>query len=284
VEILCRRLHSSLAGIKCRFDSLFARCRFSLSVGYQLTPGRPVRKLFGTKQFERLVLQTWLLSSTDLERAIPVVFQTGILSQAILSASLSSRPIVEPVQIGTPPSADGGKCGAGFQTRAVARNGIGLVVAFRGAVTTPSRRAHKHFSSRQMAVSSAPKHQLEAGTALPTLGPSARVQGLVLDDSSALRSHQRGSAAGVPRSTAETILTSPYAYAVRILQACETGRCWRRHSRNTRAGGSLSNWLHRAAWPESGESGPVLLLMGSGTFFCPAVPRSLPISVFYVRN
>jgi NTE family protein len=152
--------------------------RFGLASNERL--GALVQKLFGTKQFEDLVLPLAIVA-TDLGTGDPVVFRQGNLSEAI-RASCAFPGLFEPIQIGTRCLADGGIV-APVPTRAAREMGAGIVVGVSVGLHDGQRGAPTNiFQVVSRAVSAAQKHQLEAWERHADLVLRPSVQGLAWDD------------------------------------------------------------------------------------------------------
>jgi NTE family protein len=152
--------------------------RFGLASNERL--GALVQKLFGTKQFEDLVLPLAIVA-TDLGTGDPVVFRQGNLAQAI-RASCAFPGLFEPVQIGTRCLADGGIV-APVPTRAAREMGAEIVVGVSVGLHDGQRGAPTNiFQVVSRAVSAAQKHQLEAWERHADLVLRPAVQGLAWDD------------------------------------------------------------------------------------------------------
>ncbi len=142
--------------------------------------GALVQKLFGTKQFEDLVLPLAIVA-TDLGTGDPVVFRQGNLAQAI-RASCAFPGLFEPVQIGTRCLADGGIV-APVPTRAAREMGADIVVGVSVGLHDGQRGAPTNiFQVVSRAVSAAQKHQLEAWERHADLVLRPAVQSLAWDD------------------------------------------------------------------------------------------------------
>ena len=152
--------------------------RFGLASNERL--GALVQKLFGTKQFEDLVLPLAIVA-TDLGTGDPVVFRQGNLAQAI-RASCAFPGLFEPVQIGTRCLADGGIV-APVPTRAAREMGAEIVVGVSVGLHDGQRGAPTNiFQVVSRAVSAAQKHQLEAWEHHADLVLRPAVQSLAWDD------------------------------------------------------------------------------------------------------
>src|ERR1700739_195340 len=142
--------------------------------------GALVQKLFGTKQFEDLVLPLAIVA-TDLGTGDPVVFRQGNLAEAI-RASCAFPGLFEPVQIGTRCLADGGIV-APVPTRAAREMGAEIVVGVSVGLHDGQRGAPTNiFQVVSRAVSAAQKHQLEAWERYADLVLRPSVQSLAWDD------------------------------------------------------------------------------------------------------
>jgi NTE family protein len=152
--------------------------RYGLASNERL--GALVQKLFGTKQFEDLVLPLAIVA-TDLGTGDPVVFRQGNLAEAI-RASCAFPGLFEPVQIGTRCLADGGIV-APVPTRAAREMGAEIVVGVSVGLHDGQRGAPTNiFQVVSRAVSAAQKHQLEAWERHADLVLRPSVQGLAWDD------------------------------------------------------------------------------------------------------
>jgi NTE family protein len=152
--------------------------RFGLASNERL--GALVQKLFGTKQFEDLVLPLAIVA-TDLGTGDPVVFRQGNLGEAI-RASCAFPGLFEPIQIGTRCLADGGIV-APVPTRAAREMGAEIVVGVSVGLHDGQRGAPTNiFQVVSRAVSAAQKHQLEAWERYADLVLRPAVQGLAWDD------------------------------------------------------------------------------------------------------
>ena len=152
--------------------------RFGLASNERL--GALVQKLFGTKQFEDLVLPLAIVA-TDLGTGEPVVFRQGNLGEAI-RASCAFPGLFEPIQIGTRCLADGGIV-APVPTRAAREMGAEIVVGVSVGLHDGQRGAPTNiFQVVSRAVSAAQKHQLEAWERHADLVLRPAVQGLAWDD------------------------------------------------------------------------------------------------------
>jgi NTE family protein len=152
--------------------------RFGLASNERL--GALVQKLFGTKQFEDLMLPLAIVA-TDLGTGDPVVFRQGNLGEAI-RASCAFPGLFEPIQIGTRCLADGGIV-APVPTRAAREMGAEIVVGVSVGLHDGQRGAPTNiFQVVSRAVSAAQKHQLEAWERYADLVLRPAVQGLAWDD------------------------------------------------------------------------------------------------------
>ena len=152
--------------------------RFGLASNERL--GALVQKLFGTKQFEDLLLPLAIVA-TDLGTGDPVVFRQGNLGEAI-RASCAFPGLFEPIQIGTRCLADGGIV-APVPTRAARDMGADIVVGVSVGFHDGQRGAPTNiFQVVSRAVSAAQKHQLEAWERYADLVLRPAVQGLAWDD------------------------------------------------------------------------------------------------------
>jgi NTE family protein len=152
--------------------------RFGLASNERL--GALVQKLFGTKQFEDLVLPLAIVA-TDLGTGDPVVFRQGNLAEAI-RASCAFPGLFEPIQIGTRCLADGGIV-APVPTRAAREMGAEIVVGVSVGLHDGQRGAPTNiFQVVSRAVSAAQKHQLEAWERHADLVLRPAVQNLAWDD------------------------------------------------------------------------------------------------------
>src|SRR6201998_1406744 len=152
--------------------------RFGLASNERL--GALVQKLFGTKQFEDLVLPLAIVA-TDLGTGDPVVFRQGNLGEAI-RASCAFPGLFEPIQIGTRCFADGGIV-APVPTRAAREMGADIVVGVSVGLHDGQRGAPTNiFQVVSRAVSAAQKHQLEAWERYADLVLRPDVQFLAWDD------------------------------------------------------------------------------------------------------
>lgn len=152
--------------------------RYGLASNERL--GALVQKLFGTKQFEDLVLPLSIVA-TDLGTGDAVVFRQGNLADAI-RASCAFPGLFEPVQIGTRCLADGGLV-APVPTRAAREMGAELVVGISVGLHDGQRGAPKNiFQVVSRAVSAAQKQQQEGWERFADLVLRPSVQGLAWDD------------------------------------------------------------------------------------------------------
>ncbi len=152
--------------------------RFGLASNERL--GALVQKLFGTKQFEDLVLPLAIVA-TDLGTGDPVVFRQGNLAEAI-RASCAFPGLFEPIQIGTRCLADGGIV-APVPTRAAREMGADIVVGVSVGLHDGQRGAPTNiFQVVSRAVSAAQKHQLEAWERHADLVLRPAVHNLAWDD------------------------------------------------------------------------------------------------------
>jgi NTE family protein len=152
--------------------------RFGLASNERL--GALVQKLFGTKQFEDLVLPLAIVA-TDLGTGDPVVFRQGNLAEAI-RASCAFPGLFEPVQIGTRCLADGGIV-APVPTRAAREMGAEIVVGVSVGLHDGQRGEPTNiFQVVSRAVSAAQKHQTETWERYADLVLRPSVQGLAWDD------------------------------------------------------------------------------------------------------
>jgi len=172
------RIISKCREIRFRDFAKWRVSRFGLASNERL--GALVQKLFGTKQFEDLVLPLAIVA-TDLGTGDPVVFRQGNLAQAI-RASCAFPGLFEPVQIGTRCLADGGIV-APVPTRAAREMGAEIVVGVSVGLHDGQRGAPTNiFQVVSRAVSAAQKHQVEAWERYADLVLRPAVQGLAWDD------------------------------------------------------------------------------------------------------
>jgi NTE family protein len=172
------RIISKCREIRFRDFARWRVSRYGLASNERL--GALVQKLFGTKQFEDLVLPLAIVA-TDLGTGDPVVFRQGNLAEAI-RASCAFPGLFEPVQIGTRCLADGGIV-APVPTRAAREMGAEIVVGVSVGLHDGQRGAPTNiFQVVSRAVSAAQKHQLEAWERHANLVLRPSVQGLAWDD------------------------------------------------------------------------------------------------------
>jgi len=172
------RIISKCREIRFRDFARWRVSRYGLASNERL--GALVQKLFGTKQFEDLVLPLAIVA-TDLGTGDPVVFRQGNLADAI-RASCAFPGLFEPVQIGTRCLADGGIV-APVPTRAAREMGAEIVVGVSVGLHDGQRGAPTNiFQVVSRAVSAAQKHQLEAWERHADLVLRPAVQGLAWDD------------------------------------------------------------------------------------------------------
>jgi NTE family protein len=172
------RIISKCREIRFRDFARWRVSRFGLASNERL--GALVQKLFGTKQFEDLVLPLAIVA-TDLGTGDPVVFRQGNLAEAI-RASCAFPGLFEPIQIGTRCLADGGIV-APVPTRAAREMGAEIVVGVSVGLHDGHRGAPTNiFQVVSRAVSAAQKHQLEAWERHADLVLRPSVQGLAWDD------------------------------------------------------------------------------------------------------
>ena len=172
------RIISKCREIRFRDFARWRVSRFGLASNERL--GALVQKLFGTKQFEDLVLPLAIVA-TDLGTGDPVVFRQGNLAEAI-RASCAFPGLFEPIQIGTRCLADGGIV-APVPTRAAREMGAEIVVGVSVGLHDGQRGAPTNiFQVVSRAVSAAQKHQLEAWERHADLVLRPAVQGLAWDD------------------------------------------------------------------------------------------------------
>ena len=172
------RIISKCRQIRFRDFAKWRVSRYGLASNERL--GALVQKLFGTKQFEDLVLPLAIVA-TDLGTGEPVVFRQGNLAEAI-RASCAFPGLFEPIQIGTRCLADGGIV-APVPTRAAREMGADIVVGVSVGLHDGQRGAPTNiFQVVSRAVSAAQKHQLEAWERHADLVLRPAVQGLAWDD------------------------------------------------------------------------------------------------------
>jgi NTE family protein len=172
------RIISKCRAIRFRDFAKWRVSRFGLASNERL--GALVQKLFGTKQFEDLVLPLAIVA-TDLGTGDPVVFRQGNLAEAI-RASCAFPGLFEPIQIGTRCLADGGIV-APVPTRAAREMGADIVVGVSVGLHDGQRGAPTNiFQVVSRAVSAAQKHQLEAWERHADLVLRPAVQNLAWDD------------------------------------------------------------------------------------------------------
>jgi NTE family protein len=172
------RIISKCREIRFRDFAKWRVSRFGLASNERL--GALVQKLFGTKQFEDLILPLAIVA-TDLGTGDPVVFRQGNLAQAI-RASCAFPGLFEPVQIGTRCLADGGIV-APVPTRAAREMGAEIVVGVSVGLHDGQRGAPTNiFQVVSRAVSAAQKNQLEAWERYADLVLRPAVQCLAWDD------------------------------------------------------------------------------------------------------
>ena len=172
------RIISKCREIRFRDFARWRVSRYGLASNERL--GALVQKLFGTKQFEDLVLPLAIVA-TDLGTGDPVVFRQGNLADAI-RASCAFPGLFEPIQIGTRCLADGGIV-APVPTRAAREMGAEIVVGVSVGLHDGQRGAPTNiFQVVSRAVSAAQKHQLEAWERHANLVLRPSVQGLAWDD------------------------------------------------------------------------------------------------------
>lgn len=172
------RIISKCREIRFRDFARWRVSRFGLASNERL--GALVQKLFGTKQFEDLVLPLAIVA-TDLGTGDPVVFRQGNLAEAI-RASCAFPGLFEPIQIGTRCLADGG-IAAPVPTRAAREMGAEIVVGVSVGLHDGHRGAPTNiFQVVSRAVSAAQKNQLEAWERHADLVLRPSVQGLAWDD------------------------------------------------------------------------------------------------------
>ena len=152
--------------------------RYGLASNERL--GALVQKLFGTKQFEDLVLPLSIVA-TDLGTGDAVVFRQGNLAEAI-RASCAFPGLFEPMQIGTRCLADGGLV-APVPTRAAREMGAQFVVGVSVGLHDGQRGAPTNiFQVVSRAVSAAQKQQQEGWERYAELVLRPSVHGLAWDD------------------------------------------------------------------------------------------------------
>jgi len=172
------RIISKCREIRFRDFARWRVSRYGLASNERL--GALVQKLFGTKQFEDLILPLAIVA-TDLGTGDPVVFRQGNLAQAI-RASCAFPGLFEPVQIGTRCLADGGIV-APVPTRAAREMGAEIVVGVSVGLHDGQRGAPTNiFQVVSRAVSAAQKHQLEVWERHADLVLRPAVQALAWDD------------------------------------------------------------------------------------------------------
>jgi NTE family protein len=172
------RIISKCREIRFRDFAKWRVSRFGLASNERL--GALVQKLFGTKQFEDLVLPLAVVA-TDLGTGDPVVFRQGNLAEAI-RASCAFPGLFEPIQIGTRCLADGGIV-APVPTRAAREMGAEIVVGVSVGLHDGQRGAPTNmFQVVSRAISAAQKHQLEAWERHADLVLRPAVQNLAWDD------------------------------------------------------------------------------------------------------
>jgi NTE family protein len=172
------RIISKCREIRFRDFAKWRVSRFGLASNERL--GALVQKLFGTKQFEDLVLPLAVVA-TDLGTGDPVVFRQGNLAEAI-RASCAFPGLFEPIQIGTRCLADGGIV-APVPTRAAREMGAEIVVGVSVGLHDGRRGAPTNmFQVVSRAISAAQKHQLEAWERHADLVLRPAVQNLAWDD------------------------------------------------------------------------------------------------------
>lgn len=176
--VLLPRIINKCRQIRFRDFAKWRVSRFGLASNERL--GALVQKLFGTKQFEDLVLPLAIVA-TDLGTGDPVVFRQGNLVEAI-RASCAFPGLFEPIQIGTRCLADGGIV-APVPTRAAREMGADIVVGVSVGLHDGQRGAPTNiFQVVSRAVSAAQKHQLEAWERHADLVLRPAVQSLAWDD------------------------------------------------------------------------------------------------------
>ena len=152
--------------------------RYGLASNERL--GALVQKLFGTKQFEDLVLPLSIVA-TDLGTGDAVVFRQGNLAEAI-RASCAFPGLFEPIQIGTRCLADGGLV-APVPARAAREMGADIVIGVSVGLHDGQRGAPTNiFQVVSRAVSAAQKQQQEGWERFTDLVLRPSVQGLAWDD------------------------------------------------------------------------------------------------------